>query len=54
MNATYKDLFPDVSFTDKIVVVFADGSEETFKHLYMSEEDLEEIDWSKVIECYEC
>lgn len=54
MNATYKDLFPEVSFTDKVEVHFNDGSVQYFKHLYMSEEELEEVDWSKVIKCYEC
>ncbi len=54
MDTIYRDLFPEVSFNDKIVVYFSDGSVEYFKHLYFSEEELEEIDWSKVIKCYEC
>ena len=54
MNTNYKDLFPEVSFTDKVEVHFIDGTVEYFKHLYMCEEELEEIDWSKVIKCNEC
>jgi len=50
----YETLFPLASFNDKIMVVYADGSEETFKHLYLSTCELDDVDWTKVVECWEC
>ena len=49
----YEMLFPDVSFRDKICVVFSDGSTEVYKHLYMNSFILKEIEWENVVNCYE-
>jgi len=48
----WQEKFPEVSFTDKVVIIFEDGTEETRKHLYLHN-DLSDIDWSKVVECWE-
>ena len=52
-NYFYEMLFPDVSFRDKICVVFSDGSTEVYKHLYMNSFILKEIEWENVVNCYE-
>ena len=52
-NYFYEMLFPDVSFRDKICVVFSDGSTEVYKHLYMNSYILKEIEWENVVDCYE-
>lgn len=49
----WKQKFPDVSFTDKICVVFEDGSAMVVKHLYHDDSLLYEINWSNVSEIYE-
>lgn len=46
-------LFPYVSFRDKICVVYADGTEEIYKHLYINSFVLKEINWENVIDCFE-
>ncbi len=46
-------LFPDVSFKDKICVVYIDGTEEIYKHLYVNSFVLEEINWVNVTDCFE-
>ncbi len=46
--------FPDVSFNDKIVVIYKDGTEETFKHLYCGAAELNAVDWNSVAACHEC
>ena len=48
----WQEKFPEVSFTDKVIVIFEDGTEQTEKHLYL-DDDLSHIDWSKVVECFE-
>ena len=52
-NYWWEILFPDVSFRDKICVVYADGTEEIYKHLYMNSFVLKEINWENVIDCFE-
>lgn len=49
----WQEKFPEVSFTDKVMILFEDGTEQTEKHLYLHA-DLSHIDWSKVVECWEC
>ncbi len=49
----WKEKFPDISFNDKIVVVYKDGTEETFKHLYFDTAALDDVDWNSVSECHE-
>jgi hypothetical protein len=46
-------MFPEVSFTDKVVVIYKDGVEEMIKHLYFNNQRLHEIDWSTVDSVYE-
>jgi hypothetical protein len=48
----WQEKFPEVSFNDKVTILFEDGTEETLKHLYLHN-DLSDIDWSKVVECWE-
>jgi len=52
-NYFYEMLFPDVSFRDKICVVFSDGSSKVYKHLYLNSFILKEIEWENVVDCYE-
>lgn len=52
-NYFYEILFPDVSFRDKICVVFSDGSSKIYKHLYLNSFILKEIEWENVVDCYE-
>lgn len=49
----YREQFPDVKFSDKIAVYFADGSIQTFKHLYFDNTALDEIDWDQVVDCHD-
>lgn len=49
----YRLQFPDVNFSDKIAVYFADGSIQTFKHLYFDNTALDEIDWDQVVDCHD-
>ena len=48
----WQEKFPEVSFNDKVTILFEDGTEETLKHLYLHS-DLSDIDWSRVVECWE-
>tara|TARA_R110000822_G_scaffold4672_1_gene20169 strand:+ start:12081 stop:12239 length:159 start_codon:yes stop_codon:yes gene_type:complete len=48
----WKEKFPEVTFTDKVTVIFEDGTEQTEKHLFL-DEDLSHIEWSKVVNCFE-
>ncbi len=43
--------FPNVRFTDKVNVTYGDGRQETFKHLYNSDYELQFVDWSTVVKC---
>ena len=52
-NYFYEMLFPDVSFRDKICVVFSNGSSKIYKHLYLNRFILKEIEWENVVDCYE-
>ena len=52
-NYFYEILFPDVSFRDKICVVFSDGSSKIYKHLYLNSFILKQIEWENVVDCYE-
>jgi len=45
--------FPEVNFNDKIVVVYKDGTEKTFKHLYFDSTRLDDVDWNSVSEVHE-
>jgi len=53
MTKAWVEKFPDVSFTDKVTILFEDGTEQTEKHLYL-DDDLSHIDWSIVVDCWEC
>ena len=44
----YEELFPDVKFTDKVEVIYKDGSVDKLKHLYFDNLVLKEIDWDEV------
>ncbi len=48
----WQEKFPEVSFNDKVEILFEDGTLETRKHLYL-DNDLSDIDWSRVVECWE-
>ena len=48
----WKEKFPEVSFSDKVCIVFKDGTEQIEKHLYL-DDDLSHINWDNVSECYE-
>lgn len=52
-DAPWTRKFPDVSFNDKVVVVFSDGSLKNLKHLYHDNSELHEIDWDSVSQCHE-
>lgn len=50
----YEQLFPHVSFTDKVCVVFKDGTEKVFKHLYHDKSELDDVNWvGAVRDCFE-
>jgi len=44
--------FPNVSFTDKVVVII-DGEPHVIKHLYSGDGELNDIDWEKVSDCFD-
>ena len=50
---TKEEMFPDVSFQDKVAVYFKDGSMCVFKHLYYDSSELDAINWNSVIDCHE-
>lgn len=49
----WKEMFPDVSFTNKVRIEFIDGTWIVLKHLYFDSSVLETVDWDKVIDCFE-
>ena len=49
----WEEKFPDVRFTDKVMIHFEDGSEEFVKWLYNDTSRLHEIDWDTVVDCQE-
>lgn len=49
----WEEKFPNVRFTDKVMIHFEDGSDEVVKWLYNDTSRLEEIDWSKVVDVQE-
>ena len=53
MKKEWCELFPNVSFTDKICVEFKNGESIVIKGLYYDESELHEIEWSSVKECFE-
>ncbi len=53
MLEIWQEMFPDVKFTDKIEVVYSDGTTEMHKHLYFDDMPLENINWKDVVDCYE-
>lgn len=50
---THKELFPNVSFNDKVAIYFKDGSEIILKHLYFDNSALHDICWADVVDCHE-
>ena len=50
----WKSKFPDVAFTDKVVVIM-DGKEHFIKHLYHEDglKKLNDIDWDRVDDCFD-
>ena len=52
-NYWWEILFPNVSFRDKVCVVYADGTEEVYNHLYLNSFVLKEIKWENVTDCFE-
>tara|TARA_B100000424_G_scaffold94480_1_gene71148 strand:+ start:2108 stop:2482 length:375 start_codon:yes stop_codon:yes gene_type:complete len=49
----YKKLFPNVSFNDKVLIHFNDGSKVFLKHLYSDDSALHDIRWEDVLDCHE-
>ena len=49
----YEELFPNVSFTDKVAIHFKDGSIVELKHLYHDDSELNKICWANVTDCHE-
>lgn len=49
----WEEKFEGVSFTDKVMICFKDGTELMLKHLYFDDSALEEIDWETVEAVYE-
>ena len=49
----HKELFPNVSFTDKVAIHFKDGSTVELKHLYHDDSALNDICWEIVVDCHE-
>lgn len=49
----FEELFPDVSFNDKVCVVFKDGNQQEFTHLYYDNSELNQLDWADVADCFE-
>lgn len=51
MCDVWREMFPDVSFTDKVWIRFKDGEEVVIKHLYFDDGILEDVNWDNVKEC---
>ena len=49
----HEELFPDVSFKDKVAIYFKNGSVVELKHLYFNDSELNEICWADVTDCHE-
>jgi major membrane immunogen (membrane-anchored lipoprotein) len=49
----HEELFPHVSFNDKVAIHFKDGSIVELKHLYHDDSELNEICWANVTDCHE-
>ena len=49
----HKKLFPNVSFNDKVLIHFNDGSKVFLKHLYLDDSALHDIRWEDVLDCHE-
>ena len=49
----HNELFPWVSFNDKVAIHFKDGSEIILKHLYHDDSALDDINWANVVDCHE-
>ena len=52
-NNDWKEMFPDVSFTDKVAIRFEDGSVLELKHLYHDDSALNTVFWENVVDCHE-
>ena len=51
MCEVWEEMFPDVSFTDKVWIRFKNGEDVVLKHLYFDDSILEEVNWDNVKEC---
>lgn len=49
----YESLFPSINFNDKVCVVFKDGNQQEFTHLYYDNSVLNQLDWTDVVDCFE-
>jgi hypothetical protein len=49
----HEELFPNVSFNDKVAIHFKDGSVVLLKHLYCNDSALHDICWEDVVDCHE-
>ena len=49
----HEELFPNVSFNDKVAIHFKDGSVVELKHLYFDDSALHDICWEDVVDCHE-
>ena len=49
----HEELFPNVSFNDKIAIHFKNGLVVVLKHLYNDDSALNEICWANVVDCHE-
>jgi len=49
----YRELFPNVSFNDKVAIHFQDGSTIYLKHLYHDSSELDAICWWDVVDCHD-
>jgi hypothetical protein len=49
----HEELFPNVSFTDKVAIHFEDGSILELKHLYHDDSGLNTVFWENVVDCHE-
>jgi len=52
-DAVWWDLFPSVSFDDKVCIEFKNGESIVLKHLYADDSELFDIDWQNVADCFE-
>lgn len=52
MDNEWNAMFPHVSFTDKVAVII-DGQTKVIKHLYYNDEELNNINWDNVSDCFD-